>query len=140
MFNIKNILMAVGTWFLLSLMLLFAMNCCYGAEITQCDTSLVLAIDTSGSVTNEEFNLQRDGIAASFVNERVIKAIKGGPFHCINVAVFYWSSYGEQDDIVPWRVLSSVNDCIQIATDISKSERKFRGSTGLGEAMKHGIA
>lgn len=140
MFRIDNILKASAIWLLFILLIVFSVNKCEGAEIKHCDTSLVLAVDTSGSVTQEEFILQRDGIAASFVNERVMKAIKGGPQHCVNIAMFYWSSLGQQEDVIPWRVLSSIEDCIQIATEISKSERHFYGSTGLGSAMKYGIA
>ena len=45
---------------------------------TPVDIELVLAIDVSGSIDNEEFQLQRRGYGLAFRDARVIEAIADG--------------------------------------------------------------
>lgn len=138
MIQIRNILLAMIVWAIIIAGVVISINQALPAEIRHCDTSLVLAVDISGSVNAERFALQQNGLAAAFVNERVIKAVHAGPNHCINVTVFYWNSV-EKTIVVPWTIISSVNDCINISQEIMANERGSMGATDLGYAIKFAI-
>jgi hypothetical protein len=45
---------------------------------TAVDLQLVLAVDVSGSVSDERFLLQQRGYASAFRNPRLLEAIKSG--------------------------------------------------------------
>ena len=49
------------------------------------DLNLVLAIDASGSVDDERFDLQKRGYAQAFVSQRVLDAIRNGNYQSIAV-------------------------------------------------------
>src|SRR4051794_18658820 len=55
------------------------------------DMELVLAIDASSSVDDDEWDLQRKGYAAAFAEPRVQAALRSGPTHRIAVAVVVWA-------------------------------------------------
>lgn len=55
------------------------------------DLELVLAIDISGSVDEEEAALQREGYVAALTNPRVVAAMGGGPFGAIAVTYVEWA-------------------------------------------------
>lgn len=52
------------------------------------DLLLVLAVDVSGSVSEERFRLQRKGYADAFRDPRLQAAIRSGPLGAIVVAMF----------------------------------------------------
>ena len=55
------------------------------------DTALVLAVDVSLSIDDEEFALQRAGYAAAFRNKRVVDAIAAGSAGAMAVTYLQWS-------------------------------------------------
>src|ERR1043166_1048653 len=69
------------------------------------DIALVLAVDVSLSIDDEEFALQRAGYAAAFRNERVIDAITSGGTGSLAVTYIQWSGATEQRQIIGWRVI-----------------------------------
>src|SRR5262245_47613905 len=55
------------------------------------DLNLVLAIDASGSVDDERFDLQKRGYAQAFVSQRVLDAIRNGNYQSIAVSMIQWT-------------------------------------------------
>ncbi len=55
------------------------------------DLELVLAVDASGSVDQQEYALQIQGIAASFRDETVLAALRSGAQGRIAVALVTWA-------------------------------------------------
>src|SRR5205085_272856 len=49
----------------------------------QVDVNLVLAVDASGSVSQDRFELQKQGYAAAFRNPKVLAAIRQGNYQSI---------------------------------------------------------
>src|SRR5512146_1749303 len=70
------------------------------------DLALVLAVDASGSVDTERFELQKRGYAAAFRNPRVIAAIAGGTRHAIAVAMVQWTGPSLHVEVVGWTRVS----------------------------------
>lgn len=100
------------------------------------DTTLVLALDVSGSVTTERFELQRRGVAEALMSADFIEAVSGSPRHAIAIAVFEWSGYGEQSVIVPWTVVRSAEAAEAVAQLLVTAPRAYNGSTAVGEAIE----
>jgi hypothetical protein len=102
------------------------------------DTELLLSIDVSGSVNNNEFILQRDGYAAAFENSSVIDAIANQP-NGIAVALSYWSSNDTALEI-DWTLLTTESDVLNFADIIRNSPRPFSGATNIPSAINFGVS
>ena len=55
------------------------------------DLQLVLAVDVSGSVSDERFKLQQQGYAQAFRDWRVLEAIRSGGAQAIAVTMTQWT-------------------------------------------------
>src|SRR3954452_21939728 len=69
------------------------------------DLALVLAVDVSRSIDEQEFQLQRHGYAAALTNPRVLTAITSGTFRGIAISYVEWSTDHEQRVVVDWTVV-----------------------------------
>jgi uncharacterized protein DUF1194 len=87
------------------------------------DVALVLAIDVSGSVDDNRFKLQREGIAAALESEEVAAAIAAGVNQTIEIAVVEWAE--EQSLLVPWTVLRGRDDLNALATRLRGASRSW---------------
>ena len=70
------------------------------------DLELVLAIDVSGSVDEEEAALQRRGYLTALVHPQVLQAIAGGEKRKIGITYVEWAGYHYQRVVVDWAVIS----------------------------------
>lgn len=105
-------------------------------EEKTCDVALVLAMDVSASITNTEFELQRDSTAAAIINPAVMEAIQRGPIGCIHVALMQWSNLENQRVSVDWSTISNMDEAVQVAARIANMERAPGNYTGIGAAIK----
>ena len=80
------------------------------------DLELVLALDASNSVSDQEFGLQARGLA---------------------VAVMQWSNAQHQATSVPWRVLRSAEDGRQLAAELVAIRRHLKGGTAISGALAY---
>ena len=69
------------------------------------DLELVLAVDASGSVSDEEFNLQVHGLAEAFRHRSVGQAIRAAGDLGLAVALIQWADYRQQAVSVDWTVV-----------------------------------
>jgi hypothetical protein len=103
------------------------------------DLELVLMVDASGSIDDDEFLLQRLGYAQAFRNPRVISAIGSGPLRKVAVMYVEWTGPFLQVPIVNWTVLSSKASVAAFATRLEQSPRElFSGGTAVGNAILFG--
>jgi hypothetical protein len=103
----------------------------------RCDTALVLAMDVSGSVSETNFRMQRDGTAEALESDRVMRAIGGGGYGQIAVAVTQWSDAAHLT--VPWIIVRSPADARRLAEALRDTARLMRGSTAIGSAIRHAV-
>jgi hypothetical protein len=73
------------------------------------DLALVLAIDSSSSVSADEFYLQTAGLSVAFADPEVQAAIGKGAHGAIAVAVMEWSDATRQEVDVPWTIVTPAN-------------------------------
>lgn len=72
-----------------------------------CRLALVLALDVSGSVNEEEYAQQLNGLAQALDSPDVRKAVLSGAAAPVKVAIFEWSSRNHQFLVQPWITLDS---------------------------------
>jgi len=99
------------------------------------DTALVLALDVSLSVDEQEYELQRDGIAAAFEDPAVIAAVAGGKNHSIDVLVLEWSDPEIQVVTVDWTRVSDAASANAFARKVRSTKRSSHGLTAIGNGL-----
>ncbi|MBM3556623.1 MAG: DUF1194 domain-containing protein [Alphaproteobacteria bacterium] len=98
------------------------------------DLLLVLAVDVSRSIDDDEAALQRDGYARAFKDPVVIKAIGSGEHGAIAVAYVEWADYYHVREVIPWTKVDSPATAASLASAIVESPRLggFRTSISAG--------
>ncbi len=110
------------------------------AQVTV-DLQLVLAVDTSGSVSNERFILQQQGYAAAFRSPRLLAAIVSGSTRAVAVTMTQWTGPAQQLQVVPWTLLKDEASMIGFAEAIDRTPRQlFGGGTSISGAIDHAMA
>ena len=100
------------------------------------DLQLVLAIDSSSSVTMDEYYLQLQGYAAAFRHPDLLKAIQSGPAKAIAVMLFEWSSAGVHQVDFDWRRIDNADSLEKFAADLEIAPRLvIGGETAIGDAI-----
>ena len=110
------------------------------AQARVVDLLLVLAVDISRSIDEEEFTLQREGYAQALSDPSVINAIRSGPMGAIAVTYMEWSGADLQTVIIPWTVIDSAAPAQKIAQILRTVPRPFGERTGVGAAIGASIA
>ncbi len=102
------------------------------------DLQLVLAVDTSGSVNRQRFELQRDGYADAFRSDEVQRVITAGRAGAIAVCMTHWTGPELQEIAQPWVRLGDVAACSAFADAIAAGPRRlFAGGTSISGAVDH---
>lgn len=102
------------------------------------DVALVIAWDVSGSMSNDNYELQRSGTAAALRSAEVARAVQHGSIGRIAISVLQWS---EQTAVsVDWTVVEDAGDLAKLADRVAGIERMSAGSTCMGQAIAAGIA
>jgi len=91
--------------------------------------AIVFAVDVSGSVNTERYELQRAGIARIFADERIEQFLTDG----LAVAIMEWSD--GYTVVVPWTILRTPEDALAVARRIGETKRSPGFSTELSLAM-----
>ncbi len=104
----------------------------------QVDLALVLAVDASGSVSQQRFELQKQGYAAAFRDPRVLNTIRAGGTQSIAVTMFQWTGPRLQVQVVPWMVIKDEASANAFAAAIEEVPRKlFGGGTSISGAIDY---
>ncbi|GIX10023.1 DUF1194 domain-containing protein [Elioraea sp.] len=104
------------------------------------DVALVLAIDASGSVTDEALRAQRRGHAEALASEAFVAAVLAGVHGRVAVTVIEWSSGGRQEVTVPWTVIAGMAQARAVAERILGARPPLPGHTSISGAIDAGVA
>lgn len=99
------------------------------------DLQLVLAVDSSGSVDEEEYALQLSGIASAFRDPRVLEAIGKGFRGRIGVSVAIWAESSYPKESSPWHLVADAESAERFARVVESFPRNVVGGTGIGRAI-----
>jgi len=107
---------------------------------TTVDLQLVLAVDVSGSVNAQRFELQKMGYVAAFQNRRVLNTILAGRNQSIAVTMMQWSGPFLQSQVVPWTVLKDESTVKGFAGAIESAPRMmYGGGTSISGAIDNAV-
>lgn len=101
------------------------------------DVALVLAVDVSRSVDEDEARLQREGYRAAVSDSRIVEAIRGGMLGSIAVAYTEWAGIEYQRLVVPWTRIGSQRDADVWAEALTQAPRASLPWTSISGAIDH---
>lgn len=104
-------------------------------EMPSVDVALVLAVDASGSITPDEFRLQKEGIAAAVTNAEVLGVITGGRHGRIAIAYVEWGGPGNAAVGVDWMLVGNQAEADSFAATVLSAERSAQSYNALGDAI-----
>lgn len=108
-----------------------------GAQPSEVDLALVLAVDCSYSVDSREFLLQMRGLADAFRKAEIQRAIARGDRGRIAVALVQWSDDANQLLAISWRVVATPEEANAFAAAIDATPRNLaEGGTAIGQALE----
>jgi hypothetical protein len=100
--------------------------------------ALVLAVDASGSVSNDRFELQKQGYAAAFRNRQVLNAIRSLSTQSIAVTMMQWTGSELHVQTVDWTLVTDATSANALADAIERSKRQlFGGGTSISGAIDY---
>lgn len=100
---------------------------------TLVSTELVLSVDVSGSIDDDEFKLQRSGYANVFRDQSVINLIESLD-NGLAVTLQYWAT--QPEDTLPWYHVTDQQSAYAFADAIDATSRPFEGFTNIAAALK----
>jgi hypothetical protein len=104
------------------------------SPVERVDVALVLAVDVSGSVDDDRFALQMEGIASAFEDREVQNTIMSGRYGALLVTLVNWSQ--KPQIAVPWRVIASPAEAFAFAADVRRGPRRAADFTCMSLMMQ----
>lgn len=121
--------------FLISILFFFAFTLEPSASEKRVALELVLAVDTSTSVDDSEFDLQRRGIADAFAHDDLIAVIEGMGSLGIAVTLIEWAGTDSQRTIVGWTHLTNRDSSLIFSNLVRTIPRALSGMTDIGSVL-----
>ena len=119
---------------------LAAAGACRTAAAEAVDVQLVLAVDTSGSVSEARFELQKQGYVAAFRSPRLLEAIQAGAARSIAVTMVQWTGPELQVQVVAWTLIKDEASMRGFADAVHGAPRQlYGGGTSISGAIDHAM-
>ncbi len=100
------------------------------------DVALVLAVDVSRSIDEDEARLQREGYRAAVTDPRVVEAIRGGMLGGIALAYVEWAGIEYQRLVIPWTRIGSQRDADNWGEVLAASPRASLSWTSISGGIE----
>jgi len=99
------------------------------------DLQLVIAVDVSRSIDEEEARRQREGYRAAMSDPRVVAAMTGGMLGAVAVAYVEWAGFTYQQLVLPWTRIGSGADAAAWSERLARSPRQSVSWTSISGAL-----
>jgi hypothetical protein len=106
-------------------------------DATSVDLLLVLAMDASGSISEGEFRLQREGCAEALTDPAVLGAIRAKPLRSIGIAMTEWGAPGAAATVVDWMLVDGPDKARLAAEAIMAAPRSPQSWNAIGDGIAH---
>lgn len=103
------------------------------------DLALVLVDDVSRSIDDKEFQLQKAGYAAAFLDPQVLSAIKAGPNGAIAVNYVEFAGDNEVQTVIDWTVIRDDDSAKAFTNKLTAAPRSFWGRTSISAGIDRGV-
>ena len=124
-----------GLVFFLAATLLTAVPLRADDGIFEVDMALVLAVDISFSISNDEQDIQRRGYVAAFRDADVVAALTSGTRGRVAVTYLEWAGEATQMQVIPWAVISDAQSAAAFSRRLERLESTRSGRTSLSNAL-----
>ena len=101
------------------------------------DVVLVLAVDVSRSVDEDEARLQREGYRGAVTDPRVVEAIRGGMLGSIAIAYVEWAGAEYQRLVLPWTRIGTPAEAFSWASRLDEAPRASLSWTSISGALDY---
>jgi hypothetical protein len=108
------------------------------AEMVDVDVELVLAVDVSRSMTDEEQALQRRGYAQALTSPEFLDALRLGLHHRIALSYIEWSGVDSQWIVVDWSLVEGAGSARSVADRITQAPMRRASRTSISGAIDFG--
>jgi Protein of unknown function (DUF1194) len=105
----------------------------------QVDLKLVLATDVSGSIDDDELQLERQGTADAFLDPNVVNAIQNGSLGRIAVAMIDFSMSQYNKVVIDWHIIHDRASAAQFADIVRHTPRTLGHRTAISSALETGM-
>jgi hypothetical protein len=99
------------------------------------DLALVLAVDASGSISDDRWELERQGYADAFRDPEVIRAIRSGEVGAIAVTLVQWSGRFQQSQVIGWTLVHDEASAAKFAAALAAMPHLFRSWTSISAGI-----
>ncbi len=103
---------------------------------TYVDLALILAVDCSHSVSNQEFELQMKGLTRAFSDPEIISTISN---MSVAIMLVQWSGSDNQVISVPWTLIGSEISTYRLSQKIAQAPRRALGKTSISAVIDFAI-
>ena len=103
------------------------------------DLELLLLVDVSRSMTEEEHAIQRRGYAAALTSDAVAGAIGRGLLGQVAIAYVEWAGVGAEKIVVDWTLVQSPADAEALAATLLAQPAYSYRFTSISSALRFGI-
>lgn len=111
------------------------------SALAVCRQALAIGMDVSRSVDRHEYALQVGGLAQAFEDAGVRAAFFASPRSPVMIAVYDWSSEGDQRLVVPWTEVTGPEVLDAVALQVRQIPKPAEaGMTAVGAALRYGAA
>lgn len=100
------------------------------------DVLLLLAVDVSRSVDEDEARLQREGYRAAVSDPAVVEAIRGGMIGAIGLAYVEWAGAEYQRLVLPWTRIGSQREASAWSDRLAEAPRASLSWTSISGALE----
>jgi hypothetical protein len=100
------------------------------------DLLLVLAVDVSSSIDDDEALLQREGYRAALTDPEVLARVLGGAHGAIGVAYVEWSDLEYQSLLLPWTRIASARDGAAWSAALGRRPLRSRRGTSVSGGIE----
>ena len=100
------------------------------------DVALVMAVDVSRSIDEDEARLQREGYRTAVVDPRVIEAIRGNMTGAIALCYVEWAGADYQRTVVPWTRIGGRADAEGWAETLARAPRQSLSWTSISGGIQ----
>jgi len=100
------------------------------------DLELILAVDVSGSIDEEEARLQRQGYVAAIGDPEIVRAVTSGMLGRIAVTYFEWAGGSWQVPILPWTLIDSPQTAQAFAANLAAAPLSSGPWTSISDAIR----
>ncbi len=103
------------------------------------DVALVLAVDSSGSVSEERMRMQIRGYLDAMHHPGFIAAVQGGAYGRIATTFVEWSDAGRQNLAVDWMLIENEAHVAEFARTLQQAPHPNPGWTSISGAIDYSV-